>query len=188
MLQGALAFPLRAVERLREPSLGGGALLDLGGYGLQMASALLGRGCPPLRLRAEGCLHPSGVDETVTLTLQYEGGKQAALTVSMDAKLPGGAALGGTRGWVEIPSHLNCPTELIWEGKREVFPLPPPAEPLNYPNSTGLRYEAQHVRECLLKGLTESPVMTLAESELIAEMMDEARHQVGAVGPGGTVA
>lgn len=188
VLQGALAFPLRAVERLREPSLGGGALLDLGGYGLQMASALLGRGCPPLRLRAEGCLHPSGVDETVTLTLQYEGGKQAALTVSMDAKLPGGAALGGTRGWVEIPSHLNCPTELIWEGKREVFPLPPPMEPLNYPNSTGLRYEAQHVRECLLKGLTESPVMTLAESELIAEMMDEARRQVGAVGPGGTVA
>lgn len=60
VLQGALAFPLRAVERLREPSLGGGALLDLGGYGLQMASALLGRGCPPLRLRAEGCLHPSG--------------------------------------------------------------------------------------------------------------------------------
>lgn len=30
--------------------------------------------------------------------------------------------------------------------------------------------------------------MTLAESELIAEMMDEARRQVGAVGPGGTVA
>lgn len=53
---------------------------------------------------------------------------------------------------LQIPSHLNCPTELIWEGKREVFPLPPPMEPLNYPNSTGLRYEAQHVRECLLKG------------------------------------
>ena len=53
---------------------------------------------------------------------------------------------------LQIPSHLNCPTELIWEGKKEVFPLPPPVEPLNFPGSTGLRYEAQHVRECLLKG------------------------------------
>uniref|UniRef100_A0A8C2SWC4 Trans-1,2-dihydrobenzene-1,2-diol dehydrogenase n=1 Tax=Coturnix japonica TaxID=93934 RepID=A0A8C2SWC4_COTJA len=78
VLQGALAFPLSAVERLREPSLAGGALLDLGGYGLQMASALLGRGRPPLRLRAEGCLHPSGKGG-VLWGLEWGGGGLADL-------------------------------------------------------------------------------------------------------------
>ncbi|CAN8179169.1 unnamed protein product [Coccothraustes coccothraustes] len=75
---------------------------------------------------------------------------------------------------------MNCPTELLWGGRCERFPLPPPAEPPNFPHSTGLRYEAQHVRECLLRGLTESPEMPLAESEVIARLLDEARAQVGA--------
>lgn len=52
----------------------------------------------------------------------------------------------------QFPSHMNCPTELLFGGRRELFPLPPPSEPLNFPHSTGLRYEAQHVRECLLQG------------------------------------
>ncbi|KAM9272157.1 trans-1,2-dihydrobenzene-1,2-diol dehydrogenase [Cariama cristata] len=180
LLRGSLAFTLGDVERVREPGLGGGALLDLGGYGLQMAIALMGG--PPRSLKAHGCLHPSGVDETVTMTLEYEGNRQAVLTCSMVAELPGGAALGGTHGWAEFPSHMNCPTELVGGGQRELFPLPPPSQPLNFPHGTGLRYEAQHVRECLLQGLTESPTMPLADSELIARLLDEARRQVGAAG------
>ncbi|XP_074875098.1 trans-1,2-dihydrobenzene-1,2-diol dehydrogenase [Buteo buteo] len=183
ILRGALAFTLGDVERVREPGLAGGALLDLGGYGLQMATALLGGA--PCSLRAHGCLHPSGVDETVTMTLEYEGNRQAVLTCSMAAELPGGAALGGTQGWAEFPTHMNCPTELVVGDRRELFPLPPPSQPLNFPHGTGLRYEAQHVRECLLQRLTESPVMPLAESELIARLLDEARRQVGSVGPEG---
>ncbi|XP_039551986.1 RNA-binding protein 26-like [Passer montanus] len=84
----------------------------------------------------------------------------------------------------QLPSHMNCPTELLWGGRRERFPLPPPARPPNFPHGAGLRYEAQHVRECLLRGLTESPEMPLAESELIARLLDQARAQVG-VGPAG---
>ncbi|KAM9208017.1 LOW QUALITY PROTEIN: trans-1,2-dihydrobenzene-1,2-diol dehydrogenase [Leptosomus discolor] len=206
LLRAALAHPLAGLERVREPGLGGGALLDLGGYLLQMATALLGGA--PRSLRAHGCLHPTGVDETVTMTLEYEGNRQAALTCSIAAELPGGAALGGPHGWAEVglgdlqvswgcrrvlggsggptelggsPSHMNCPTELVVGGRQEVFHLPPPSQPLNYPHGTGLRYEAQHVRECLLRGLTESPEMPLAESELIG-LLDEARQQVEAVG------
>ncbi|NXC07585.1 DHDH dehydrogenase, partial [Orthonyx spaldingii] len=124
-----------------------------------------------------------GVDESVVVTLEFPGKGLAALTFSMAAELPGGAALGGPRGWAELPSHMNCPTELLWGGRRELFPLPPPQEPLNFPHSTGLRYEAQHVRECLLQGLTESPEMPLAESEVIARLLDQAREQVGVGGP-----
>ncbi|XP_065514075.1 trans-1,2-dihydrobenzene-1,2-diol dehydrogenase [Caloenas nicobarica] len=188
---GALGVALGGLPRLRDP-LGGGALLDLGGYGLQMATALLGGA--PRKLRAQGTLHPSGVDETVTMTLDFPGKRQAVFSVSIAAELPGGATLGGTRGWAQFPSHMNCPTELVLGGgpqdggpqaggpRRELFPLPPPDQPLNFPHGTGLRYEAQHVRECLLKGLTESPVMPFADSELVAQLLDEARAQMGVGG------
>ncbi|XP_064593857.1 trans-1,2-dihydrobenzene-1,2-diol dehydrogenase [Zonotrichia leucophrys gambelii] len=181
VLRGELGFNLGGVPRLREPQLGGGGLLDLGCYGIQMALGLLGgpEGQPPPQITAHGTLHPTGVDESVSVSLSFPGGHLASLVFSMVAELPGGAALGGPQGWAELPTHMNCPTELQWGGRRERFPLPPPAEPLNFPHSTGLRYEAQHVRECLLKGLTESPEMPLAESEVIAQLLDQARTQVG---------
>uniref|UniRef100_A0A8C0FY28 Trans-1,2-dihydrobenzene-1,2-diol dehydrogenase n=1 Tax=Chelonoidis abingdonii TaxID=106734 RepID=A0A8C0FY28_CHEAB len=62
---------------------------------------------------------------------------------------------------------------------RHECPLPPPAQPLNFSNGTGMRYEAQHVRQCLLQGLKESPIMSLAESELVASIVDEVRRQLG---------
>ncbi|XP_066426106.1 trans-1,2-dihydrobenzene-1,2-diol dehydrogenase [Molothrus aeneus] len=187
VLRGELGFDLRGVPRLRDPGLGGGALLDLGGYGVQMALAMLGgaEGQPPPQIRAHGVLHPTGVDESVSLSLSFPGRGLASLVFSMAAELPGGAALGGPRGWAELPTHMNCPTELLWGGRRERFPLPPTAEPPNFPHSAGLRYEAQHVRECLLRGLTQSPEMPLAESEAIAQLLDQARQQLG-VSPGVT--
>ncbi|XP_071276438.1 trans-1,2-dihydrobenzene-1,2-diol dehydrogenase isoform X1 [Agelaius tricolor] len=64
VLRGELGFDLRGVPRLRDPGLGGGALLDLGGYGVQMALAMLGgaEGQPPPQIRAHGVLHPTGTD------------------------------------------------------------------------------------------------------------------------------
>lgn len=48
-----------------------------------------------------------------------------------------------------------CPTELEVNGKEMHFPLPETDLPLNYIHSAGLRYEAEEVRCCLLKGTNE---------------------------------
>lgn len=45
-----------------------------------------------------------------------------------------------------------CPTALEVNGVISKHPLPEPSMPLNFINSTGLRYEAQEVRQCLLQG------------------------------------
>lgn len=44
------------------------------------------------------------------------------------------------------------PTSLIVNGKETHYPVPEPYLPLNFINSTGMRYEAEEVRQCLLKG------------------------------------
>ncbi|KAK5861272.1 hypothetical protein PBY51_022682 [Eleginops maclovinus] len=72
-----------------------------------------------------------------------------------------------------------CPTSLEANGKEMQFPLPEAGMPLNFTNSTGLRYEAEEVRQCLLKGLKESPGMPWAHSSLKSEVLDEARRQLG---------
>ncbi|KAF3686835.1 Trans-1,2-dihydrobenzene-1,2-diol dehydrogenase [Channa argus] len=80
-----------------------------------------------------------------------------------------------------VPSNMWCPTSLVVNGKETQYPLPEPYLPLNFLNSTGMRYEAEEVRQCLLKGLKESAVMSHSDSLLLAEMEDEIRRQVGVV-------
>ncbi len=50
-----------------------------------------------------------------------------------------------------------------------------------FPNSNNLAHEAQHVRECILAGKLESPLLPLDETMAIAQIMEEIRKQVGVV-------
>ena len=71
-------FPERLLENAHERTdLGGGALLDLGVYGVSLAHMLLGR---PDQVSAEAIPGPTGVDRQITLQLGYDG--KAALISS----------------------------------------------------------------------------------------------------------
>ena len=64
--------------------------------------------------------------------------------------------------------------------KIEEFPIPTGAEFFyNYRNSGGLLHEANNVRECLLKGLKESPLVTHRDSLLISQIQDKLMKQIG---------
>ncbi|XP_044526941.1 trans-1,2-dihydrobenzene-1,2-diol dehydrogenase [Gracilinanus agilis] len=171
-----LNFPSRVTDWAQA----GGGLLDVGIYCLQFISMVAGAQRPE-KIHAVGLLHEKGVDDTVTVVLQYPGGLQASFTSSITTVLPNSLTVFGTQGQAQIPSTMWCPTELVVNGKRSEFPLPAVAgtETFNFVKSIGLVYEAQHVRQCLLQGLKESPVMPLAESELLADILEEARRQIG---------
>ncbi|XP_014882817.1 trans-1,2-dihydrobenzene-1,2-diol dehydrogenase-like [Poecilia latipinna] len=105
----------------------------------------------------------------------------ATFTCSAGVQLHSEAFIAGTKGIIEVPSPMWCPTSLVVNKKETQYPVPEPSLPLNFTNSTGKRFEAGEVRQCLLKGLKESPVMPHADSLLLAEMEDEIRRQVGVV-------
>ncbi|XP_056652752.1 trans-1,2-dihydrobenzene-1,2-diol dehydrogenase [Monodelphis domestica] len=171
-----LNFPARVTDWAQA----GGGLLDLGIYCLQFVSLVAGAQRPE-KIHAVGLLHEKGVDDTVTVALQYPSGLQASFSSSITTVLPNSLHVFGTQGQAQIPSTMWCPTELLVNGERAEFPLPAVAntETFNYPKSIGLVYEAQHVRQCLLQGLKESSVMPLAESELLADILEEVRRQIG---------
>uniref|UniRef100_A0A7N5K462 Dihydrodiol dehydrogenase n=1 Tax=Ailuropoda melanoleuca TaxID=9646 RepID=A0A7N5K462_AILME len=125
-----------------------------------------------------------GVDDTVTVLLQYPGEIHASFTCSIAAQLSNMAFVSGTKGMAQILDPCWCPTELVVKGERKEFPLPPtPCKELNFINGAGMVYEARHVRECLRKGLKESPVIPLAESELLADILEEVRKAIGVTFP-----
>uniref|UniRef100_A0ABM5EI15 Trans-1,2-dihydrobenzene-1,2-diol dehydrogenase n=1 Tax=Pogona vitticeps TaxID=103695 RepID=A0ABM5EI15_9SAUR len=178
VLHAEFGSPQLSIPRCVEKELGGGGLLDIGCYCIQFACMVF-NGEKPESILASGFLHDTGVDKTVSIILNYSRHRQAVLTCTMTAKMPNRASINGTKGMIEIPSTFWCPTELVVNGQRESFPLPPSPMPVHFSNSIGLRYEAEHVRQCLLQGLKESPVLTHADSALINSILDDVRRQVG---------
>ena len=189
-LQATFSFrrpPDRATGRLTDPSLGGGAILDVGVYTISLATMLFG-GQRPVKVYAQGHTLPTGVDDFAIITLTYENGGLAQLTCGISYDLACDAVICGSKGDLKLPHPFWCPTKLQTpqgvyerEGVSREFPLPEPHLPGNYPNPTGLRYEADEVYECLREGKTQSDVMPLGESLIVAEIAEEVMKQLGVI-------
>ncbi|KAJ7985969.1 hypothetical protein DPEC_G00345970 [Dallia pectoralis] len=174
--------PLLSVPKttVNQKELGGGALLAIGIYCLQFI-CMVYNGEKPESVQATGVCLDTGVDESMVVTLKFSRNRMAVFTCCIQDTFPNDALIVGTKGTIRVPQHFWCPTSLVVNGKETTYPLPDPYLPLNFYNGTGMRYEAEEVRQCLLKGLTESPRMCNSDSLLLAEVMDEARRQVGVI-------
>ena len=96
-------------HRLFAPSLGGGALLDLGVYPVSLAVLLFGA---PTAVRAQASFAPSGVDEQVTALMTHSGGRQSLVAASLRTRLSNGASISGTTGLARLHEPLYRPERL----------------------------------------------------------------------------
>ena len=169
------AFGFRATydpaSRLWDPALGGGALLDLGIYTVDLAQVLLGS---PTAVEAHGSLAPTGVDQESSLVLSCAGGARALLAQSLVADLPGTALLLGSRGWARLGPQFHAPTELVvqTDAGRGEWTVDDPR--------VGYAGELEEVLRCRAAGLTESPRMPLAASLADMRVLDDARRVLSA--------
>ncbi|KAM3607862.1 uncharacterized protein V6R79_015330 [Siganus canaliculatus] len=152
LVRADLGAPLTHIPRLTEKNLGGGALLSLGLYCVQFALMVF-NGERPESIQATGHCIDTGVDGTAILVLRFSGNRLAICTCSITMMLTCDALIAGTKGTIKVPHHMCSPTVLELNGKEIQFPLPEGDMPLNFPYGTGLRYEAEEVRQCLLKAL-----------------------------------
>ena len=153
-------------DRLFNPELGGGAILDLGVYVVSFAQHFLGS---PDLVRAVGDLYDSGVESEFSAILGYADGRSASLSGSFTAYGPGRMMLLGSDGWIDVhPRFHRSPAFTLWRGKtpeRREFP-------------SGYQYEVIHVGECLAAGMTESPIMPLDDTLAVARILDDMLAQV----------
>lgn len=169
--------------RLHEKQLGGGTVLDLGVYCVQFTSLAFGH-VKPDKVITSGHIGPDDVDESTSTTLIYRNGGTASLVTHTKVELPCEALAIGTKGTLKLPFPMWAPTALVSESGTQEFPLPAGSKfKYNFPNGENMLYEIQHVRECLLAGKTESPLITLDESLMIAQILQDMRTQLGVTYP-----
>ncbi|MES1186132.1 MAG: Gfo/Idh/MocA family oxidoreductase [Myxococcales bacterium] len=94
--------------RLFDLKLGGGGILDVGGYCMSFARLLAGivTGQPfaePAQLSAAGFRGPTGADELATALVTFPSGLTAALTCAVHHRVGTEAVLYGERGQIVVP-------------------------------------------------------------------------------------
>jgi len=170
--------------RLHKKELGGGTVLDLGIYCVQFASLAMGK-VRPEKVIAGGHLGPGGCDESTSTTLIYSEGRTATLLTSAMADLPCEALIVGTKGNIKLREPFWTALSVESPEGTQSWTLPAGAklQTFNYGNGENMSFESQHVRDCLKAGRTESNLVSLDETLLIAEIMEQIRKQVGVVYP-----
>ena len=156
-------------HRLVEPSLGGGALLDLGVYPISLAMLLLGR---PTGTVAQAAIGPSGVDQQVGVSLRFEAGAVASLFASFVTESPIDAHVLGTEARVRLSSPFHHTQRLEVTG-------PSGSKTVDLPyDGNGYQFEVAEVHEALRAGDTESRKRPLAETLAVMVVLDEVRDQI----------
>lgn len=170
-------FGFRAVEpwskRLYEPLLGGGALLDIGIYPVFLAISLLGR---PSDVVATIKPFSTGVDQQIAGALQFESGALATFNATFESMTPVEATISGTEGVIKMTNRFHNPSSKVTLIKNN---QPIDIGDVFREDGNGYQFEARHVTECLQKGLTESPVLTHADTLLLMETLDRIRKACG---------
>ena len=142
----------KANPRFWEPSLGGGALLDLGIYPISFAHMVLG---VPAKIRAAATFTDKGVDASSTVIFDYKSGAQAILTSNMMVSTPCRATICGTLGKIEIDRTFYNPAQMrviMHDGTTTEYP--------NDYKGHGLREQALEFEKVVRNGEKSSKILT----------------------------
>lgn len=164
-------------DRLFNPELGGGALLDIGVYVVSLASMVFGEA---ETVGGHAHLGRSGVDESNAIILGYPDGEIASLTSTITGNTAQDASIIGTKGTI----HIDGP---FWRGSAMRIRMNDREEEelIECPQvGNGYNYEAVEAGECLRLGKLESDIMPLDETFSIMETLDELRSLWGLRYPG----
>ncbi len=165
-----------AKNRLFAPELGGGALLDLGVYPLNLAYLICGE---PVEVQTMATLGTTGVDEEGAILLRHAGGQLSVLSCSLRVDTPREARILGTDGSITLCRPWWGATRIELRtraGRDEVIDLPH--------RGGGYTHEAEAFMGMIRGGVTESEVMPLDESLAIMRTMDGLRGRWGVRYPG----
>ena len=172
MIQANFGFsaPFDPQNRLFNPELGGGALLDVGVYPLSFISMVFG-GQKPQKIISQLFMGETGVDEEAALILNYGGPRIACAAAAIRTQLENDAWIYGTQGRIHLPNFFWAHTATLLRDDTDVCRYEPEFV------SNGYNYQAEEVMKCLGEGKTESAVMPWDESLVIMETMDAIRAQ-----------
>lgn len=174
-------------SRLYDPALGGGGILDVGGYPASfvrlIAGVALGEGfAEPATVRGVGVMAPSGVDQVAHALLTFASGITAEIAVAVSRNMDNSAVIEGKEGRIVIadpwvpgrnagPSdgvlHITAGTETRTEvlAHKEML----------------FAFEAEVASRAVADGLLQAPHPAMSHADSIgnAVVLDRWRAEVG---------
>ena len=165
-----LGYKISQVERINDPKMGGGALLDLGVYPINFALMVhpeILSGISGLCVKAE-----SGVDIKDSISLRFSDGVMATLFTDATTTTNRRGYIYGTEGYIEV-ENINCPEEIrLYDSSR----VPQLLETYKITVKTGYEFELLSCKKAIEEGLLECPEMPHAETLRVMSLLDALRH------------
>ncbi len=174
-----LRVPHDPTDRLWDPAQGGGALLDLGVYPAAWLQMVLGG--VPQTLEVAGVQGPGGVDAEATMLWSCADGRHGVGSCSLLSPMPGGAAVFGTDGWIEVPPRFHHATRFRLHRAVDSRSVTTTEDIVMPAVGAGYSHELDEVHRCLAAGATESTVMPLEDTLAVMAVLDESLRRLGVV-------
>lgn len=172
LISATLCYSMGNKPRIMRPDLCGGALLDLGVYGINFVRMFCD--APILEQRSHCVKSDTGMDLTDSISWVLQGGIIANIESSACCVNDNQGIISGTEGYLII-DNINNPQRIKVYARDRVF-----IEEIAVPEQiTGYEYQFLACKEALEQGLTEAPCMPLDETLRVMQLMDDLRREWG---------
>lgn len=163
--------PRNMEDRLLNPQLAGGALLDIGVYNLSISQWVLGRN--PESFSATGYVGETGVDEQLAATLDYGHGLMSQFHCTIRTDTANDFHIYGSEGSIRIhPMFWGATTATLRNAAEETT--------LERPHrASGFEYQIEEAQRCIRAGLLESSTIPHADTLATIKLMDALRGHMG---------
>ena len=175
-LTGNLSYDIDEVPRIREPELAGGALLDIGVYGINFA--LMHFGTDIERVESSVKMLDTGVDAMETITIFYNDGRMAVLTHSIYCRSDRKGMIHGDKGYMVV-ENINNPQSLsVYDVDDKLLAQYDFSDQIS-----GYEFQFRECARLIAEGKKEADSMPMADTVYVMEFMDNLRKNWGMVYP-----
>ncbi|KAI9473750.1 MAG: hypothetical protein EXX96DRAFT_641028 [Benjaminiella poitrasii] len=181
--------PLSPTSRLWRNELGGGAILDIGGYPMSFARLIAGvannstaEGVSPTKIKATGYVQPdTQVDEWSNASIEFEGKITAQLFTGIFADTDSSVEVLGSEGILKVVNLWR--PDLVQLGPVQIEHTEYGKEtkiiPVELEETNLFVYEADAVADAIAQGQLECKYMNWQDTLSQVQAMDAWRKEIG---------
>jgi len=167
-----LGYVIEGNQRLVDPALAGGALLDLTVYPINMALMVFGDDIK--KIDAMCVKIPTGVDGQDTVIFTYQDGTMVTMYATIHAQTDRRGIINGSKGYIQVENINNYEEIKVYNLNRELV------EKHEAPKQvTGYEYEVLAAMRAIRAGKLECEEMPHSETIKVMKIMDQIRQGYG---------
>ncbi len=170
MLTASLCYDVAGKERILKPELAGGALLDLGVYGINFALMCFGDQIE--RVESSVQMHPTGVDGMESITLFFQDRRAAVITAGIYSRSDRKGIIHGDKGYMVVENINNPQSVSVFDTKDNLV------EKREFPQKVnGYEFQFEEIGAAFDAGKTQAESMPLKDTVFVMELCDRLRRQ-----------